>query len=243
VTRVALVTGGSGGIGRAVALRLAQRGWDVAVGFRGNETQALEVVGAAQAHGVRAIAARGDLGDPAQAAGLYAEVQAGLGAPDVLVHAAGPYHRLDVLDETPEGWREMMAGNLDSFFYCARLCAPAMIARRWGRIVAFAMANADRTIGLPKLAAHHTAKVGVLVLVRALARALAPHGVTVNAVSPGYIDSGSAPAGELEAALPTIPAGRLGTIDDALAATAFLLSEEAAYITGASLPVSGGWGV
>jgi 3-oxoacyl-[acyl-carrier protein] reductase len=118
-----------------------------------------------------------------------------------------------------------------------------MIARRWGRIVCYAMANADRPGGFPGLAAHHAAKVGVLVLARSLARALAPHGVTVNAVSPGYIDSGSDDPKVLEEALPTIPAGRLGTIDDAVAATMFLLSDEASYVTGTSLIVSGGWGV
>jgi 3-oxoacyl-[acyl-carrier protein] reductase len=148
-----------------------------------------------------------------------------------------------VLAETPEGWREMLAGNLDSFFHCARLCAPAMIERQWGRIVAYSMANADRMVGMPAMAAHFTAKVGVLSLVRSFARSLARHGITVNAVSPGYIDSGSAPADELEAAVPRIPAGRLGSVDDAVLATSFLISDEAAYVNGTSLLVNGGWGI
>lgn len=241
--RVALVTGGAGGIGRGVALHLARRGWDVAIAYRSSAAVAAEVVAAARGHGVRAVAVAADLADAAQAEAMHAEVARELGAPDALVHAAGPYHRAHVLDETPAGWREMMSGNLDSFFYCARLVAPAMVSRGWGRIVAYAMANADRMVGLPGLAAHYTAKVGVMALVRTLAKALASHGVTVNAVSPGYIDSGSAPREELSRALPTIPAGRLGTVDDAVAATGFLLSEEAAYITGTSLTVSGGWGI
>jgi 3-oxoacyl-[acyl-carrier protein] reductase len=111
-----------------------------------------------------------------------------------------------------------------------------------GRIIAYSMANADRMVGMPAMAAHFTAKVGVLSLVRTLARALARHGITVNAVSPGYIDSGGAPPEELEAAIPRIPAGRLGAVDDAVYATSFLISDEAAYVNGTSLVVSGGLG-
>jgi 3-oxoacyl-[acyl-carrier protein] reductase len=104
------------------------------------------------------------------------------------------------------------------------------------------MANADRAGAFPGVAAHYIAKVGVIALVRQLARALAPHGVTANAVSPGYIDSGSTTE-ETRAAVPKIPAGRAGTIDDVVAATMFLLSDEAAYVNGANLIVSGGWGI
>jgi len=243
VRRVALVTGGAHGIGRGVALRLASDGWHVAIGYRASAEEAAETVGALQSKGVEAMAAGADLGDPAQAERLYAQVAATLGPPDALVHAAGPYHRRDVLAETPDGWREMIAGNLDSFFHCARLAAPSMIERQWGRIIAYSMANADRMVGMPAMAAHFTAKVGVLSLVRTLARALARHGITVNAVSPGYIDSGGAPPEELEAAIPRIPAGRLGAVDDAVYATSFLISDEAAYVNGTSLVVSGGWGV
>jgi 3-oxoacyl-[acyl-carrier protein] reductase len=243
VRRVALVTGGAKGIGRGVALRLAADGWHVAICYRTSAEEAAETASAIEAQGVEALAEPADVGDPAQAERLFARVAATLGAPDALVHAAGPYHKRDVLAETPEGWRAMLAGNLDSFFHCARLVAPAMIERGWGRIVAYSMANADRLAGMPSLAGHYVAKVGVLALVRTFARALAPHGITVNAVSPGYIDSGSAPPEELEAALPRIPAGRLGSVDDAVVATSFLISDEAAYVNGTSLVVSGGWGV
>ncbi len=243
IKRVALVTGGARGIGRGVALRLAAQGWHVAICYRTSAEEAAETVSAIEAHGVMAMAEAADVGDPEQAERLYHQVSNRLGPPVALVHAAGPYHRIDVLDETPAGWREMMAGNLDSFFYCARLAAPAMVELGWGRIVAYAMANADRPSGLRRLASHYTAKVGVLALVRAFARGLAEHGVTVNAVSPGYIDSGSAPLEELEAAVDHIPARRLGTIDDVVTATMFLVSDEAAYVTGTSLAVSGGWGM
>src|SRR5262249_8165136 len=191
----------------------------------------------------RALAVAADVSDPAQAERLVGRVRDAFGDPDILVHAAGPYHRVDILAETPSGWREMIAGNLDSLYYCARLVAPAMIARGWGRMVAFSMAASDRIGAQPGVASHYIAKVGVLALARSLAKRLAPHGVTVNCISPGYIDSGSAPAAELAAARPTIPAGRLGTIDDVVGAVRFFVSDEAQYVTGANLVVSGGWGL
>jgi 3-oxoacyl-[acyl-carrier protein] reductase len=242
MTKVALVTGGAKGIGRGVALDLARRGCDVALCYRTSADVAAATVADLQALGARALAVQADVGQADQAAALFAEVEARLGAPDVLVHAAGPYHRRPVLDETPDGWRAMQAGNLDSFFYCARLAAPAMVARRWGRIVAYGMANADRAAAYPGVAAHYVAKVGVLALVRAFARTLAPHGITVNAVSPGYIDTGSTPE-ETAAAVATVPAGRLGSVDDVVGVTAFLLGDQAAYVNGANVIVSGGWGL
>src|SRR5215470_6331044 len=238
---VALVTGGAKGIGRGVAMELAGRGVDIAICYRTSATEAEATVAALQALGVRALAMQADVSRADTARAFVERATAELGPAEILVHAAGPYHRGDVLDETPAGWREMLAGNLDSFFYCARLAAPAMIAAKKGRIVAFGMANADRAAAFPGVAAHFIAKVGVLALVRQLARALAPHGVTANAVSPGYIDSGSTTE-ETRAAVPKIPAGRAGTIDDVVAAVMFLLSDEAAYVNGANLIVSGGWG-
>ncbi|HKA90927.1 MAG TPA: SDR family oxidoreductase [Haliangiales bacterium] len=243
MARVALITGGAKGIGRGVARALGARGDRVAIAYRTSAAAAAETVAAIEAAGGRGLAVAADVADPTQAERLVAQVAATFGPPDVLVHAAGPYHRADVLAETPAGWREMIGGNLDSFFYCARACAPAMAERRWGRIVAFSMAKAEHVGAVPAVAAHYVAKVGLLALARTLARRLAPSGVTVNCLSPGYIDSGSAPVAELERALPTIPAGRLGAIDDLVAAVLYLLSDEAAYVTGANLTVSGAWGL
>jgi 3-oxoacyl-[acyl-carrier protein] reductase len=240
--RVALVTGGARGIGRGIALDLARTGCDVALCYRTSRADAEATVTALQAFGARALALPADVGDADQAQALFDRVTAELGAPAILVHAAGPYHRTALGAETPDGWRAMLAGNLDSLFYCARLAAPAMIARGWGRILAFGMANADRAVAFPSVAAHYVAKVGVLALVRAWARTLAPHGITVNAISPGYIDTGSTPD-ETAAALPRIPAGRLGTVDDVVAVAGLLLSEAAGYTTGANVIVSGGWGL
>ncbi|PYM62980.1 MAG: 3-oxoacyl-ACP reductase [Candidatus Rokuibacteriota bacterium] len=241
--RVALVTGGARGIGRAIALDLARRGWQVAVGYRTSAGAAAETRAAIEAAGGRGLALAGDVGDPEVVLRLGREVEAAFGRIDALVHAAGPFRRAALFEETPEAWRATFDANLHSLYDLARVVVPGMRARRWGRIVAFGLAGAERRAAPPAVLAYHVAKVGVLALVRALARALAADGITVNAISPGFVDSGGTRAAELEAMRPRIPAGRLGSVDDAVAAAGFLLSEEAGYVTGTDFVVSGGWGL
>ena len=243
IDRVALITGGAKGIGRAVALDLAQQGWSVAICYRTSARDAEETRAAIEARGVRALAVRADVADPEAAAGLVSRVEAEWGRIDALINGAGPYHRVAILEETVEGWRSMFANNLDPVFYLARAVAPGMRARSWGRIISFAMANADQHVAQPFVTAHYIAKAGVLILTRSLAKVLAPHGITVNAVSPGFIASGSAPESELASMIKNIPAGYVGSVQDAVSAVRFLVSDDARYITGANLHVSGGWGI
>ncbi|MED6335018.1 MAG: SDR family oxidoreductase [Planctomycetota bacterium] len=241
--RVVLITGGIRGIGRALGLRLAGDGWSVAFCHRGAEEDAASTTEALAATGARVLSVRCDVSDPAACAELVERVAGELGGVDALVNCAGPYHRVPLLEETVEGWNEMFDNNLHPVFYLARLVAPGMIERGFGRIVSFAMANADRMSAQPFVAGHYIAKAGVLMLTRSLARVLGPHGITVNAVSPGFIDSGSAPSEELEQMVGKIPAGYIGELDDAVAATLFFLSDEARYVNGSNLHVSGGWGI
>lgn len=241
--RVALVPGGARGIGREIALRLGERGWAVAVAYRTSAQAAEETRAEIERRGGAALAVRADVSTVEGCAELVGRVDAWRGRVDALVNCAGPFRRVDLLQETPEGWREMFASNLDSLFFLARLVAPGMIARRWGRIIAFSMANADRLQAQTRITAHYLSKVAVLGLVRSLARALAPHGVTVNAISPGVIDSGSLDPEELERLTRSIPAGHVGHPADAAHAALYLLSDEASYVTGGSIPVSGGWGL
>jgi 3-oxoacyl-[acyl-carrier protein] reductase len=240
---VALIAGGARGIGRAIALDLAGRGWAVALCYRTSGRAAAETRRAIEARGARALAVRADVADPAAARTLVRRIERTWGRIDALIVCTGSYHRIDLLAESPEGWREAFDTNLHALFYLARAAAPGMIARGWGRILGFSLASADRLSGHTQITAHYAAKVGVLVLVRALARALAPHGITVNAISPGVVDSGGLPPDELLALRPAIPAGRVGDVGDVVAAARFLLSEAAGYVTGTSLHVSGGWGV
>ena len=241
--RVALITGGARGIGRAIGLHLAESGWSVAVCFRSSEREAQETVEAIQHKGGKGLAVKADVSDPEGALGFVRDVEKTWGRIDALINCAGPYHRVPLLEETLEGWHAMFSNNLHPVFYLGRLVAPGMIERKWGRIITFSMANADQCVAQPQITAHYIAKAGVLILTRTLARVLAPHGITVNAISPGFIASGSAPVEELKTMEKKIPAGYIGSLDDAVAAAAFLLSDDAKYVHGANIHLSGAWGV
>jgi 3-oxoacyl-[acyl-carrier protein] reductase len=243
VARVALIPGGARGIGRALGLSLARDGWKVALCYRTSEGSANETVAAMRAAGVEAHAERCDVSDPAACEKLVTGVLERWGRIDALINAAGPYERTPLLEASLDHWHGMFDANLHPVFYLSRLVAAPMQGQGWGRIVNFSMANADRLLAQPQLTAHYIAKVGVLVLTRTLAKVLAPDGITVNAVSPGFIDSGSAPEGELERMLKHIPAGYVGSLDDAVSVVRFLLSDEARYVNGANIQVSGGWGI
>lgn len=241
--RVALITGGARGIGRGIALDLASRHWKVAICYRTSEAEAQKTALAITEQGGQALAIRCDVSDPAAANDLVVQVEQHWGRIDVLINGAGPYHRINLFEETMEGWNEMFDGNLHPIFYLAKAVAPGMKARKRGHIINFSMANADQMISQPDVTAHYIAKAGVLILTRTLAKLLAPHGITVNAVSPGFIDSGSAPPEELAGMTKRIPAGYIGTIDDTVAAVRYLLSEEARYVNGANIQISGAWGI
>lgn len=241
--RVALITGGARGIGRAIALDLAERGWAVTVCYRKSAEQASEIIENAQKKGAKALAIQCDVSEAKGAQEMVRQVEREWGRIDALINCAGPYHRVNLLEESLEGWHSMFDTNLHPAFYLSQAVAAGMIERKWGRIICFSMANADQLIAQPQLTAHYIAKVGILVLTRTLARVLAPHGITVNAISPGFVDSGSAPKEELTAMAKRIPAGYVGTLEDAVSVARFLLSEEARYINGANIHLSGAWGI
>lgn len=241
--RVALITGGARGIGRAVALDLAGKNWSVAICYRTSGKDANEVVEAARKTNARSLAFQCDVSDSKAAATLVQDVQREWGRIDALINGAGPYHRISLLEETNEGWHSMFDNNLHPVYYLSQAVIPVMREQKWGRIVCFSMANAEQLIAQPQLTAHYVSKVGLLALSRSFARLIAPYGITMNCVSPGFIDSGSAPKGELEKMVKFIPAGYVGGVEDAVAAVRYLLSDEARYVNGANIQVSGAWGV
>ena len=241
--KVALITGGAKGIGRAIALSLAGDGWSVAVCYRTSQHEATDTEAAIKQQGSRGMAVQCDVADPQQAEAFVRQVEDAWGRIDALINCAGPYHRVNLLAETVEGWLAMFDNNLHPVFYMSRAVSPGMQQRQWGRIISFSMANADQAVAQPQVTAHYIAKMGVLVLTRSLARLLAPHGITVNAISPGFIASGSAPEEELANMVKRIPAGYVGSTEDAVAAVRYLLSDEARYVNGANLHLSGGWGI
>jgi 3-oxoacyl-[acyl-carrier protein] reductase len=241
--RVALITGGAKGIGREIALALAGRGWSVAVCYRKSVKEAEDTIKEIEKRGAKGIHYKCDVSDHAPAADLVRKVEAEWGRIDALINCAGPYHRVNLLKESVEGWHEMFNNNLHPVFYLSTSVAEGMKTRGWGRIINFGMANADKMSAQTEITAHYIAKAGVLILTRSLARLLAPHGVTVNAISPGFIDSGSAPPEEIQKMVKMIPAGYVGSTMDAVDAVLFLLSDDARYVNGTNIHLSGGWGL
>jgi len=241
--KVALVTGGAKGIGRAVALDLAARGWSVAICYRTSAREADQVIDGIKQHGSAALALQSDISKAEAAVALVKCVHQEFGRIDALINGAGPYHRVALLQETNAGWHDMFDNNLHPVFYLTQAVVPIMKAQKWGRIVSFSMANAEQLIAQPQLTAHYITKVGLLALSRSYAKLIAPDGITMNCVSPGFIDSGSAPKEELDRMVKMIPAGYVGSVDDAVAAVRYLLSDEARYVNGANIQLSGAWGV
>lgn len=241
--KVALITGGARGIARAVTLDLAARGWSVAICYRTSAKDAGEVIDTVKNAGVEGMAFQTDVSDPHAAISLVRKVHGEWGRIDALINGAGPYHRVPLLQETHHGWHSMFDNNLHPVFYLTQAVIPIMQQQKWGRIVSFSMANAEQLIAQPQLTAHYIAKVGLLALSRSFAKLIAADGITMNCVSPGFIDSGSAPDGELDRMVKFIPAGYVGAVDDAVSAVRYLLSDEARYVNGAHIQLSGAWGV
>ena len=231
MARHALLVGGTRGIGAALAADLLAAGWTVTLASRSTRAADLEALGATWV--------QCDASDPEACAALVA----GLPPVDALVLCAGPYHRVPFFEETADGWRGMFANNLDPVFFLGQAVLPGMRERGWGRILTFSMSNASKLQANPRVAAHYVAKAGVVALTRTLARIGANRGVTANCISPGFVDSGSAPAEELAEMVPKIPAGRVGKMDEVVALARFLLSDQASYVNGADVPISGAWGL
>ncbi len=240
--RVAIVTGAGQGIGRAIAERLAADGAAVVVADLNMDTAA-HVAQSIETAGGRALTVRADVTDPADAERLAAETERQLGRIDVLVNNAGILRSTRAAEVTAAEWHLVVDANLTGAFLCARFAYPALRASGHGRIVNVASmaGRATSTLG----GVHYTtAKAGVLGLTRHLAREWARDGITVNAISPGIVDTpmvrGSTDHARMAQVLASIPLGRLAEPAEIAALIAFLASDEAAYITGANVDIHGG---
>jgi len=233
--RVALVTGGSRGIGRAIAVSLADAGAAVAVNYREKTAEAEVVVAAIEAKGGKALAVRADVSQAAEVARMMAEVEGALGPVDVLVNNAGVGLVRSVDDLTEADFDLTIAVNLKSVFLCTQAVIPAMRARRWGRIVNISSGAAR---GAGGVGPHYNAsKAGMEGMTRGYAARLVKDGITVNAVAPSLIETDMVKQG-LASAASRIPLGRFGTPEEC--AQIVLMLAGNAYMTGQTVGLSGG---
>jgi len=241
--KIALVTGGSRGIGAGIAKGLAESGANVVVNYNNAAARALEVVREIEKLGCRSIAVQANVGMEDDVQRLFKAVMAEFGRLDILVNNAGIYVSADILDTSLEMWNETIASNLTSTFLCSKYAVAIMKNQKWGRIINISSVNAH--MGTVTGTVHYAAsKAGQIAIAKTLARVVAPYNITVNSVAPGIIFTELTPQ-----VIPTEEKRKemaqsillgFGEKRDVAAAVVYLASDEAKYVTGATLDVNGG---
>ena len=240
--QVAVVTGGSRGIGRACVLALAAEGADVVINYVSSEDAAASCKAAAEALGVRAIAVRADVGHSDQAAGLIDAALAAFGRIDILVNNAGISGGQRLQYTTDEEWESTVRTNLSSAFYCTRAVIPAMRERGYGRIVNIA-SMAGQSTNWIGLGPYGATKAGMIALTQSAARELGRYGIAVNAICPGYVKTDMTwemTDEQWQDVYATIPVGRIGTAEEIALSVVFLCGPGGAFYTGSQLSPNGG---
>lgn len=239
--RVALITGASRGIGRAVALALSRDGLAVACNYRGDDAGAKETVRAVEDAGGVAAAFRADVSDEGQILEMFREIQEWAGPPVVLVNNAGVLRDGLTVKYPLSEFERVLRINLAGAFLCARESLRAMLKARWGRIVNVSSAAGLR--GNPGQAAYSASKAGVIGLTQSLAKEYGSRGITANAVCPGFVETAMTEEfieKQRDRLTDQIPTGRIGTPEEVAGVIRFLASEEASYVNGAVIAVDGG---
>ncbi len=241
MSRVALVTGGSRGIGRAVALRLAADGHAVAVNYAANVAAADEVAEAITANGGTAMVVQADVGDTDAVSAMFKDVEERLGRVEVLVNNAGITRDDLLLRMGPDAWDQVIETNLRSVYLCSRAAMRGMLRSRWGRIIS--VSSISGISGNPGQANYAASKAGIIGFSKSIAREIGSRNITVNVVAPGFIETdmteelGTEIAEEVAS---RVAVGRLGRPEEIAAAVGYLASDDAAYVTGQTLVVDGG---
>ena len=241
---VALVTGGSRGIGRAICLELARQGAAVAVNYAGNSAAAEETAALCRELGAEAEVFQADVSDPAACSALVAAVKERFGRLDILVNNAGISRDGLLMTAKEEDFTQTLDTNLKGAYFCTKAAAKVMVRQKYGRIICLSSVVGLR--GNPGQTAYAASKAGILGLVKAAAKELAGRDITVNAVAPGYIETDMTavlPDKAKEAMRTTIPKGRPGSPEEVARAAVFFAAPESAYITGQVLCVDGGMAV
>lgn len=241
MTRVALVTGGSRGIGRAIALELAGSGHGVAVNYTSRPDAAEAVVAEITGSGGTAVAVAADVSDPDAVGSMFSTIEDQLGRVEVLVNNAGITADDLLLRMDVDAWDRVLAVNLRSAFLCTKAALRGMIRARWGRIVS--VSSVSGLAGNPGQANYAASKAGLVGFTKSIAKEVGSRGITANVVAPGFIktDMTDALGNEVtEAAVQSISLGRLGEATEIASAVGYLASEQASYITGQVLVVDGG---
>ncbi len=239
--KVALVTGGSRGIGQAIAIELARAGAAVALTYRSGREGAADTVKQIEEAGGRAAALACDVSDLKAVEGVVAEVSQSLGPVAIAVNNAGVTRDQLLLRMKPEDFDDVIATNLRGTWNVCRVVSRPMVKARWGRIISLSSVVAE--MGNPGQSNYAASKGGIEALSRSLARELGSRGITVNAVAPGFIATRMTEdlGGEVrEGLLARIPLGRLGSVEDVAYAVRFLAGDDAAYVTGQVIHVNGG---
>ncbi len=240
--RVALVTGGSRGIGKGIAMSLGREGARVAISYRSNKAAAQNTLRQLQALGCECFAVEADATDAPQCEKLVSSVSDRFGRLDVLVNNVGIFNWGTIAETTLEEWRRVLDSNLLSVFFSCKAAIPLMRRQRWGRIINLGAVGADRAFGQATISAYTAAKAGVVAFSRSLALEEAKSGITVNVVNPANIDDKELSLEEARRMRDArFPVGRPPSADDVAEAVKFLVSDSADYITGQVLSISGGW--
>ena len=242
--RFALVTGASKGIGKASALKLGEQGVNVAVNYNSSQSEAEDTVEQLTALGVQAFIVKGDVSSLDEVSSMVDEVTERFGQIDVLVNNAGIINDSLLIRMSDEAWEDVITTNLSGTFYCTRAVLRGMIRRRWGRII-----NIGSVVGIRGNIGqvnYSASKAGIIGFTKALAKEVASRNITVNTVTPGYINTDTVdvlPQATKDRIMTWIPQGHFGEVDDVAHMVAYIASEKARYMTGQIVSIDGGMAI